>query len=78
MKCYLLLLLLLPLCSGAQKFHIECYGQDFLMVDNMLLQCSSKVQQACYTKDNGEKGCTRLEFCSRPGWSCCHTSRCNA
>ncbi|CAI5655182.1 uncharacterized protein wu:fj16a03 [Oreochromis aureus] len=77
MKAYLLLLLLIPLCS-AEQFYIECYGQDFLMVNNQLLQCTGKVQQACYTRDNGDKGCTRLEFCSRPGWSCCHTNRCNA
>ncbi|KAM7409200.1 hypothetical protein PAMA_002748 [Pampus argenteus] len=77
MKGYLLMLLLLPLCS-AQKFHIECYGQDFLMVNNLLLQCTSKVQQACYSKDNGEKGCIRLELCSQPGWSCCYSDRCNA
>uniref|UniRef100_A0A3P9PFE5 Uncharacterized protein n=1 Tax=Poecilia reticulata TaxID=8081 RepID=A0A3P9PFE5_POERE len=76
MKVYLLLLLLLPLCS-AQRFHISCYGEDFLMVNNLLLQCTGKVQQACYTRDNGEKGCTRLENCSRPGWTCCHTDRCN-
>ncbi|XP_035770732.1 uncharacterized protein LOC143421834 [Maylandia zebra] len=77
MKAYLLLLLLIPLCS-AEQFYIECYGQDFLMVNNQLLQCTGKVQQACYTRDNGDKGCTRLEFCSRPGWTCCHTNRCNA
>ncbi|XP_053189623.1 uncharacterized protein wu:fj16a03 [Scomber japonicus] len=78
MKAYLLLLLLLPLCSAQKKFSIECYGHDFLMVNNLLLHCSSKMEQACYTKDNGEKGCVRLEFCSRPGWTCCHTDRCNA
>ncbi|XP_039995543.1 uncharacterized protein wu:fj16a03 [Xiphias gladius] len=77
MKFYLLLLLLLPLCS-AQQFHIECYGQDFLMVNNQLLQCSSKVQQACYTRDNGEKGCTTLDNCSRDGWTCCTNNHCNA
>ncbi|XP_070833170.1 uncharacterized protein [Chaetodon trifascialis] len=78
MKCYLvLLLLLLPLCS-AEQFHIQCYGDDFLMVTNLLQDCSGKVQQACYTRDNKEKGCTQLENCSRPGWNCCFTDRCNA
>ncbi|XP_035028661.2 uncharacterized protein wu:fj16a03 [Hippoglossus stenolepis] len=77
MKLYLLLLLLLPLFS-AQQFSIDCYGEDFLMVNNQLLQCSSADQQACYTRDNGEKGCTRLENCSRKGWTCCHSNRCNA
>ncbi|XP_035982435.1 uncharacterized protein wu:fj16a03 [Fundulus heteroclitus] len=76
MKVCLLLLLLLPLCS-AQTFHISCYGKDFLLVDD-LLQCTGKVQQACYTRDNGEKGCTRLENCSRRGWTCCYTDRCNS
>ncbi|WP_289465491.1 hypothetical protein [Klebsiella pneumoniae] len=76
MKAYLLLLLLLPLCSA--KHSIECYGEDFLMVRNQRLQCSSKVQQACYTRDNGEKGCTRLDVCSHSGWTCCHTDLCNA
>ncbi|XP_060896870.1 uncharacterized protein wu:fj16a03 [Labrus mixtus] len=77
MKAYLLLLLLLPLCS-AKQFSIQCYGQDFHMVDNMLLDCSSDIKQACYTKDNGEKGCIQLEYCSKPGWDCCHTNGCNA
>ncbi|XP_041645809.1 uncharacterized protein wu:fj16a03 [Cheilinus undulatus] len=76
MKAYLLLLLLLPLCS-AKKFNIECYGQDFVWVNNMLLQCSSDVEQACYTRDNGEKGCTELHNCSHAGWNCCYTDRCN-
>uniref|UniRef100_A0A8C6LCQ8 Uncharacterized protein n=1 Tax=Nothobranchius furzeri TaxID=105023 RepID=A0A8C6LCQ8_NOTFU len=31
-------------------FHIECFGEDFLMVNNLLLQCSGKVRQACYTR----------------------------
>ncbi|KAK2824757.1 hypothetical protein Q5P01_021932 [Channa striata] len=75
MKVYLLLLLLLPLCS-AERFHIKCYGHDFLTV-NQVLDCSSKEQQACYTRDNGEKGCTRLSLCSKPGWNCCHTDLCN-
>ncbi|XP_037829495.1 uncharacterized protein wu:fj16a03 [Kryptolebias marmoratus] len=80
MKVYLLLLLLLlPLCLASdQQFKIECYGEDFLMVNNLLLQCTGKVQQACYTRQTGEKGCTRLENCSQPGWTCCHTDRCNA
>uniref|UniRef100_A0A7N9AMU6 Uncharacterized protein n=1 Tax=Mastacembelus armatus TaxID=205130 RepID=A0A7N9AMU6_9TELE len=77
MKVYLLLLLLLPLCT-AKEFYIECYGEDFLMVNNLLLQCASKVQQACYTRNNGEKGCIQLDYCSKPGWTCCHTNRCNA
>ncbi|XP_075941495.1 uncharacterized protein LOC142943712 [Anarhichas minor] len=94
MKVYLLLLLLLPLCSA--DFTIQCYGEDFLMVNNMLLDCSGPVQQACYTRDslacvdalsmsllfnvadNGEKGCTPKDNCSKPGWTCCHTNRCNA
>ncbi|KAK5854468.1 hypothetical protein PBY51_015530 [Eleginops maclovinus] len=79
MRAYLLLvLLLLPLCSGAPKFSIRCYGEDFLMVRNMPLDCTGKVLQACYTRDNREKGCTRLELCNQPGWSCCHTDLCNA
>ncbi|XP_069579879.1 uncharacterized protein [Brachyistius frenatus] len=77
MKFYLLLLLLLPLCS-ARKFYIECYGEDFLMVNNQLLQCQGKEKQACYTRDNGEKGCTPLVNCSRLGWVCCHSNHCNA
>ncbi|KAM8737914.1 uncharacterized protein AB9X84_021013 [Acanthopagrus schlegelii] len=76
MKVYLVLLLLLPLCS-AKDFHIQCYGEDFLMVNNMLLDCRSKVQQACYTRDNGEKGCITLDRCSSPGWTCCHSNGCN-
>ncbi|TDH01687.1 hypothetical protein EPR50_G00182980 [Perca flavescens] len=78
MKIYLLLLLLLPLCSALEPSYIECIGHDFLMVNNLLIHCSSKVQQACYTRDNGEKGCTQLESCSKPGWTCCYTNRCNA
>uniref|UniRef100_A0A096MCC1 Uncharacterized protein n=1 Tax=Poecilia formosa TaxID=48698 RepID=A0A096MCC1_POEFO len=69
--------ILFPSLCSAQQFHISCYGEDFLMVNNLLLQCTGKVQQACYTRDNGEKGCTRLENCSRPGWTCCYTDRCN-
>ncbi|KAM7385994.1 hypothetical protein PAMP_002022 [Pampus punctatissimus] len=76
MKGYLLMLLLLSLCS-AQKFHIRCFGQDFLMVNNLLLQCTSKVPQACYSRDSGEKGCTRLDLCSKSGWKCCYTDGCN-
>uniref|UniRef100_A0A3B4UJ08 Uncharacterized protein n=1 Tax=Seriola dumerili TaxID=41447 RepID=A0A3B4UJ08_SERDU len=75
MKAYLLLLLLLPLC---EQHHIECYGEDFFMVNNQLLHCTGKVQQACYTRDNGEKGCTRMANCARAGWTCCQTNRCNA
>ncbi|XP_075902320.1 uncharacterized protein LOC142901627 [Nelusetta ayraudi] len=76
MKTYLLLLLLLPLCSAT--FRIRCYGHDFLMVQNLLLDCNSEQEQACYTKDDGEKGCTLLKHCSRAGWQCCHTNGCNA
>ncbi|XP_037618973.1 short neurotoxin 1 [Sebastes umbrosus] len=78
MKVYLLLLLLLPAICSAQKFNIQCYGEDFLNVNNMLLTCTSKVRQACYTRDNGEKGCTLEHNCSKPGWTCCHTNQCNA
>ncbi|XP_055018730.1 uncharacterized protein wu:fj16a03 [Boleophthalmus pectinirostris] len=70
-----LILLLLPLCSGQN--YIECYGQDFLSVNNLLLQCSGPKPQACYTRDSGEKGCTELKNCLRPGWTCCKTNRCN-
>ncbi|KAG7512973.1 hypothetical protein JOB18_044202 [Solea senegalensis] len=52
----------------AQKFYIECYGQDFLLVNNDVLKCSADVEQACYTRATGDKGCTRLENCSRDGW----------
>uniref|UniRef100_A0A3Q2W7Z3 Uncharacterized protein n=1 Tax=Haplochromis burtoni TaxID=8153 RepID=A0A3Q2W7Z3_HAPBU len=64
MKAYLLLLLLIPLCS-AEQFYIECYGQDFLMVNNQLLQCTGKVQQACYTR--GES--FRTGVCSKSVWT---------
>uniref|UniRef100_A0A667XKU9 Uncharacterized protein n=1 Tax=Myripristis murdjan TaxID=586833 RepID=A0A667XKU9_9TELE len=74
MKAFFLLLLLLPLCTA--QYNIECYGKDYLMVDNML-QCSGRVRQVCYTRDTGERGCTRLEFCSNEGWKCCFTDRCN-
>uniref|UniRef100_A0A672Z9K0 Uncharacterized protein n=1 Tax=Sphaeramia orbicularis TaxID=375764 RepID=A0A672Z9K0_9TELE len=59
------------------KYNIQCYGEDFLMVRNQVLQCSSPEKQACYTRATGEKGCTPLKFCSREGWSCCHTDLCN-
>ncbi|XP_061601842.1 uncharacterized protein wu:fj16a03 [Cololabis saira] len=75
MRSYLLLLLLLPLCSA--KHSIRCYGHDFLMVQNMELQCTSAEQQACYTTRTGEKGCTVLKMCSKPGWTCCNTDLCN-
>uniref|UniRef100_A0A3Q3WN11 Uncharacterized protein n=1 Tax=Mola mola TaxID=94237 RepID=A0A3Q3WN11_MOLML len=76
MKICLVLLLLLPLCSA--QFLIHCYGNDFLMVNNMQLDCAGKVKQACYTKRNNEKGCTPLKNCSRDGWTCCYTDYCNA
>uniref|UniRef100_A0A8C6S4Q1 Uncharacterized protein n=1 Tax=Neogobius melanostomus TaxID=47308 RepID=A0A8C6S4Q1_9GOBI len=76
MKVYLLVLLLLPLCSAENE--IQCYGHDFLMVQNMVLQCSGPEQQACYTRSTGEKGCTVLKNCSRRGWACCKTDLCNA
>uniref|UniRef100_A0A3P8USL1 Uncharacterized protein n=1 Tax=Cynoglossus semilaevis TaxID=244447 RepID=A0A3P8USL1_CYNSE len=62
----------------AQDFYIECLGFDFLMVQNLVLQCRGPVQQACYTRDTGEKGCTPLRNCVKRGWSCCKTNRCNA
>ncbi|XP_035387709.1 uncharacterized protein wu:fj16a03 [Electrophorus electricus] len=76
MKAGLLLLMVLPLCLADYK--IQCYGEDFLMLRDQVLQCSSKVPQACYTRVSGEKGCIRLEFCQRPGWKCCNTKLCNA
>ncbi|CAL8390924.1 unnamed protein product [Arctogadus glacialis] len=75
MKAYLLLLLLLPVCLA--DFTIQCYGEDHLMVRNQVLSCSSRTQQACYTRVTGEKGCARLELCERQGWKCCFTSLCN-
>ncbi|KAM9727933.1 uncharacterized protein ACNS7B_018223 [Menidia menidia] len=75
MKFFLVLLLLLPLCSGQHS--IQCYGHDFLMLNNLLLHCKGPEQQACYTRDTGEKGCTPLKNCSRRGWACCHTDGCN-
>ncbi|KAF7647322.1 hypothetical protein LDENG_00174280 [Lucifuga dentata] len=77
MKTCMLLLLLLPLCTVQQHF-IECYGEDFLMVNNQKLQCRGRVEQACYTTKSGQKGCTRLENCSLDGWKCCYTNLCNA
>uniref|UniRef100_A0A8C7C7K4 Wu:fj16a03 n=1 Tax=Oncorhynchus kisutch TaxID=8019 RepID=A0A8C7C7K4_ONCKI len=68
----------IDLFCNRSDYKIECYGEDFLMLRNQLLQCSSKTQQACYTRKTGEKGCARLEFCSRPGWKCCYKDRCNA
>ncbi|KAG7334262.1 hypothetical protein KOW79_002669 [Hemibagrus wyckioides] len=82
MKVWFLLFVLLPLCLDstgvAAQYAIDCYGEDFLMVRNMVLHCKSKVQQACYTRSSGEKGCIRTEFCKRPGWKCCETNLCNA
>ncbi|TNM99393.1 uncharacterized protein wu:fj16a03 [Takifugu flavidus] len=78
MKVFLVLLLvLLPLCSAA-KFRIRCQGEDFLMVRDMQLDCRSDTKQACYTRGNGEKGCTALDNCARAGWNCCFTDFCNA
>uniref|UniRef100_A0A672GI39 Reverse transcriptase domain-containing protein n=1 Tax=Salarias fasciatus TaxID=181472 RepID=A0A672GI39_SALFA len=69
--------ILLPLYM-LPNFSIECYGQADYMVNDLLLQCNGKVQQACYTRDNNEKGCIHLAKCSDPGWTCCYTDRCNA
>uniref|UniRef100_A0A8C2ESC9 Wu:fj16a03 n=2 Tax=Cyprinus carpio TaxID=7962 RepID=A0A8C2ESC9_CYPCA len=76
MKAWFVLFLLLPLCMA--DHYIECYGEDFLMVRNMVLQCRSKVPQACYTRATGEKGCVSEVFCQRKGWKCCYENRCNA
>ncbi|XP_063047767.1 uncharacterized protein wu:fj16a03 [Engraulis encrasicolus] len=76
MKAFFILLLLLPLCLG--DYEIRCKGEDFLMVRNMDLTCRGKTKQACYTRRTGEKGCVRLEYCSKPGWTCCHEDNCNA
>ncbi|XP_074531486.1 uncharacterized protein LOC141794839 [Halichoeres trimaculatus] len=77
MKVYLLLLLLVvPLCS-AKKHTIHCYGHDHLMLTNLLMECTSDVEQACFTKANGEKGCIQTPYCSKPEWNCCYTDRCN-
>lgn len=37
-------------CVAADEYNITCYGEDFLMVSNMQLNCVSKVKQACYTR----------------------------
>lgn len=37
-------------CVAADEFRIQCYGEDFLMVNNLQLDCVSKVEQACYTR----------------------------
>uniref|UniRef100_A0AAY4DHJ5 Uncharacterized protein n=1 Tax=Denticeps clupeoides TaxID=299321 RepID=A0AAY4DHJ5_9TELE len=76
MKACIILLLLVPVCLA--DYNIMCYGEDFLMVRNEILQCNSKVQQACYTRKTGEKGCVILDFCKRPGWTCCYEDGCNA
>ncbi|KAG1941608.1 uncharacterized protein wu:fj16a03 [Pimephales promelas] len=76
MKALFVLLLLLPLCMA--DYSIDCYGEDFLMVRNMVLHCKSKVPQACYTRVTGEKGCVSMNFCQRKGWNCCYESKCNA
>ncbi|KAJ8248329.1 hypothetical protein GJAV_G00240850 [Gymnothorax javanicus] len=76
-KAWLALLLLLPLCT-AQLYQIDCYGEDFLTVRNQLLHCRSKVPQACYKKDNGDKGCITLEYCQKTEYKCCYKDRCNA
>ncbi|KAK1791082.1 hypothetical protein P4O66_002119 [Electrophorus voltai] len=34
----------------ASDYKIQCYGEDFLMLRDQVLQCSSKVPQACYTR----------------------------
>uniref|UniRef100_A0A8C7RVX9 Toxin-1 n=1 Tax=Oncorhynchus mykiss TaxID=8022 RepID=A0A8C7RVX9_ONCMY len=68
----------IDLFCNRSDYNIECYGEDFLMLRNQLLQCSSRTQQACYTRKTGEKGCARLELCSRSGWKCCYEDRCNA
>ncbi|CAN9499550.1 unnamed protein product [Ophioblennius macclurei] len=79
MKLCLIIALLTLLTLSAAEFKIQCYGEDFYMVtNNMLVDCSSKERQACYTKVNGEKGCVRQTMCSQPGWRCCNTDRCNA
>ncbi|XP_041107373.1 uncharacterized protein wu:fj16a03 [Polyodon spathula] len=70
-----LLLLLLPVCTA--DYTIKCMGEDFVFVTNQVLQCSSKVPQACYTTASGEKGCTTLNFCKTPGWKCCNENLCN-
>lgn len=37
-------------CVAAGDFKIRCYGEDFFMVRDMQLDCSSEVKQACYTR----------------------------
>lgn len=37
-------------CVAAADYKIRCYGEDFLMVQNLQLDCSSEVKQACYTR----------------------------
>ncbi|XP_034041028.1 uncharacterized protein wu:fj16a03 [Thalassophryne amazonica] len=80
MKTFLLLLCSgLIFCSQPEgQFYIECYGKDFLMLNNQVLQCRSEVKQACYTKESGEKGCIRQDFCQKDNWTCCNTNLCNA
>ncbi|XP_049895669.1 uncharacterized protein wu:fj16a03 [Epinephelus moara] len=62
---------------AVQAYNIKCYGEDSVWVRNMLLDCSNPVKQACYTRASGEKGCTTLENCQRPDWTCCYTDGCN-
>ncbi|XP_061140376.1 uncharacterized protein wu:fj16a03 [Syngnathus typhle] len=76
MKLLLLLLLLLPVCS--EQFSIDCYGRDPLAMVPHILNCNSADEpQACYERDNGEKGCVTHDKCSLPGWTCCYSSLCN-
>ncbi|XP_057704659.1 uncharacterized protein wu:fj16a03 [Corythoichthys intestinalis] len=76
MKPFLLLLLLLPVFSAADS--IRCYGEDHLLVRNMELTCDTSNQpQACYTRENGLKGCIDVALCSRSGFVCCNTELCN-
>lgn len=37
-------------CIAAEKYRIRCYGEDQYLVTNLLLDCNSAVEQACYTK----------------------------
>lgn len=37
-------------CIAAEKYHIKCYANDDYMLNNLLLDCNSNVEQACYTK----------------------------
>ncbi|XP_077437982.1 uncharacterized protein LOC144061416 [Vanacampus margaritifer] len=75
MKLFLFLLLLLPVCSA--QFHIECYGRDPLGMLPQILHCSGQTLQACYIRDNGEKGCVTMDRCSQAGWTCCDGALCN-